>query len=110
MVTARTAAAIYFAMAIAGAYVPLMQIAPFVQQHGFDFGLAGAQLVATPVSRFFGVDVVWSAVALIVFIVIQGPRDRVALAWLAVVATLGIGVSCGLPLFLGLRERALMRA
>jgi len=54
-----------------------------------------------------GMDVLLSAVTLIVFIRREGSRRKLRLLWLPIGASCLIGVSCGLPLFLYLRERQL---
>ncbi|HKW74089.1 MAG TPA: DUF2834 domain-containing protein, partial [Terriglobales bacterium] len=48
-----------------------------------------------------------SAVVLLCFIRVEASRVRLQRKWLPVVATLLVGCSCGLPLFLYLREKAL---
>lgn len=104
------ASTLYAAFAVVGAAVPLRQLVPWFAVNGFDLPRLLAEAWAAPVVRFFTADVVVAALALIAFIVVEGTRKRVRGAWLAVVATLCIGVSCGLPLFLFLRERAMTRA
>jgi hypothetical protein len=106
MDAARTMFAVYAALAIVGALFPLAAFAPWAIAHGFDVPMFTADLFANRVAAFFGLDVIVSVVVLTVFILVQGSRDRVALGWLAIVATFTIGVSCGLPLFLALRERS----
>ena len=100
----------YFALAMVGAVLPYAVFLPWVADHGFDPRAFVSELFSTRIGGFFGWDVIVSAVVLIVFVRVQGARDRVSNAWLAIVATLLIGVSCGLPLFLGLRERSLRAA
>ncbi len=65
------------------------------------------QLQVNPVSRFFVFDVVISALVLITLIVVESKRLAIKKGWLAIVATLCIGVSFGLPLFLYLRQLTL---
>jgi hypothetical protein len=65
------------------------------------------ELFSTRVGAFFGFDVLVSAVALIAFIRHEGARIKVGTPWLPIAATCLVGVSCGLPLFLYLRERKL---
>ena len=48
-----------------------------------------------------------SAVTLIAFIRREGSRRKMRGLWLPIAATCLIGVSCGLPLFLYLREQQL---
>ena len=56
---------------------------------------------------FFGLDVLVSALVLFVFVAAEGRRLAMTLLWLPIVATLLVGVSLGLPLFLYLRQRRL---
>lgn len=97
----------YLGLCVAGAVLPLWQVAPFVRDHGFDASLFVTQLFASPVSSFFGVDVLVSTVVLWTFVLVQGRRDGVRHLWLPLLANVSVGVSLGLPLFLYLRERAL---
>jgi hypothetical protein len=52
-------------------------------------------------------DVIVSAVALMVFVRGESQKPRIPGGWLPLAAVLMVGVSLGLPLFLYLRERAL---
>ena len=52
-------------------------------------------------------DVLVSAVALLVFVRFENSRTRIPGRWLPLIAVLTVGVSLALPLFLYLRERAL---
>jgi predicted exporter len=54
-------------------------------------------------------EVCVSALALFVFIFREGTRRKMRMLWLPVAATCVVGVSCGLPLFLYLRERQVER-
>jgi predicted exporter len=65
------------------------------------------ELFCTRTGAFFGLDVLLSAIVLVVFIRRDGARLGMRMLWVPVVATCLIGVSCGLPLFLYLRERRL---
>jgi len=56
---------------------------------------------------FFSLDVVVSAVALLRFSALESRRLRLHSRWIVLAATLLVGVSLGLPLFLYLRERQL---
>jgi hypothetical protein len=67
------------------------------------------ELFADRIGAFFGMDVVVSAVALLVFTRIEGSRVGIRQRWIVIVAVLTVGVSLGLPLFLYLRELALER-
>ena len=94
----------YLALCVAGAVLPYSQFIPFLGQHGFDARLFAAQLFANRISAFFALDVIVSAVVLLTFVRTEGRRAGVKHLWAPIAATLLVGVSLGLPLFLYLRE------
>ena len=98
---------VYLVLCVLGAVLPLWQLWPWLAANGLDVPLLFRQLFADRVGAFFGVDVIVSAVVLAVFVRGEGPR--VPMRWLALAATLAVGVSLGLPLFLYMRERELER-
>ena len=99
----------YAALAVVGTVLPLWQFAPFVFEHGLALDVFFRQLFSTPVGGFFGLDVIVSSVVLWLFVYVEGRRARVKHRWVPVVASLAVGVSLGLPLFLHMRELALER-
>ena len=101
---------VYAVLCVLGAVLPLVPFLPFLREHGLDMRLFVDQLFATPVSAFFGMDVVASSIVLWVFVFVEGRRARVRHLWAPVVANLAVGVSLGLPLFLYLRETQLIAA
>ena len=100
-------APLYLALAIIGTVAPYAKFVPWLIEHGLDLRLFVSELFSTRIGGFFGMDVLLSAVTLIVFIRREGARRKLRLLWLPIGATCLIGVSCGLPLFLYLRERQL---
>ena len=98
---------LYLALCVAGTVLPLWQFMPFVRDHGLDAGLFFHQLFANPVSGFFGLDVIVSSIVLWVLVAVEGRRAGVSHLWAPIAASLAVGVSLGLPLFLYLRERRL---
>jgi Terpene cyclase DEP1 len=94
----------YLLCAIAGAVIPYSQVVPWFSAHGLELRLFAAELFSTRIGAFFGLDVIVSAVVLIAFIVFEGKRAQVRNLWAPIAATCLIGVSCGLPLFLYMRE------
>ena len=94
----------YLVLAFLGAVLPLWQFIPFLRDHGLAFNLLFQQLFSTPVSGFFGMDVIVSSVVLWVLVYVEGRRAGVRHLWLPVLASLTVGVSLGLPLFLYMRE------
>jgi hypothetical protein len=95
---------IYLALCFVGAILPYWQFVPWVVDHGIDLQLFVRQLFANRISAFFGMDVLVSAVVLVVFLRVESARLSIRRRWLPVLALLTVGVSLGLPLFLYLRE------
>jgi hypothetical protein len=98
---------IYLLLCLIGALLPLSQFVPWALEHGLNIPLFLQELFSTRVGAFFGMDVVVSALVLFVFIFYEGQKLQMKRLWLPVIATLSVGVSLGLPLFLYLRERHL---
>jgi hypothetical protein len=98
---------IYAVLAVAGTILPLWQFVPFLRDHGLAMPLFFQQLFSTPVSGFFGVDVIVSSLVLWVFVVVESRRLSIRHQWLPVAGSLLVGVSLGLPLFLYMREDAI---
>jgi hypothetical protein len=93
-------------LTIAGFVVPNAMVAVFVADHGVDIGrylgdwfetLPSAQLVADLGIAFLAF-VAWAAW--------DGPRSGVRRWWVAIPASLLVGVCFALPLYLLMRERA----
>lgn len=100
---------IYLALCFLGVALPYWQFVPWVAQNGLNMHLFFQQLFVNRVSAFFGMDVIVSAVALLVFVRYEHSRTPIRGRWLPLVAVLTVGVSLALPLFLYLRECALER-
>ncbi len=98
---------VYLSLALIGAVLPYSQFLPWLAEHGPNIPLLFTELFSTRAGAFFGLDVLVSAVVLIAFIRREGARGKMSILWLPIAATCLIGVSCGLPLFLYLRERQL---
>lgn len=98
---------LYLILCVAGTVLPYSQFLPFVREHGLDLRLFFEQLFANRISAFFGLDVIVSSLVLWAFVVIEGGRAGVKRLWAPIAASLVVGVSLGLPLFLYLREKRL---
>ena len=98
---------VYLLLCVLGFALPYWQFVPWVLQHGLNLRLFVGELFASRIGGFFGMDVLVSAVTLIVFSRIESSRLRTRGRIWVVVALLGVGVSLALPLFLYLREDAL---
>jgi uncharacterized protein DUF2834 len=99
--------AVYLALCVAGTVLPCSQLLPFLRAHGLDPLALFAQLFSTPAGAFFGMDVIVSSVVLWVLVVVDGRRAGVRNLWAPIAASLAVGVSLGLPLYLYMRERRL---
>jgi hypothetical protein len=95
---------VYLGLSIAGTVLTWAAFLPFLTDHGLDPRLFVEQLFATPVSAFFGWDVIVSSLALWAFVLFEGRRLGMTRLWAPIVANLAVGVSLGLPLFLYMRE------
>jgi len=100
---------LYLALAVAGLLLPSWQFLPWLLAHGLDLSLFVHELFANRISGFFGFDVLVSVVVLLVFVIIEGRRLRMRALWLPIAATVLVGVSLSLPLFLYMRERQIER-
>jgi len=103
----KTKQILYFILCVAGTILPYSQLFPFLREHGLDTSLLFQQLFANRVSGFFGLDVIVSSMVLWVFAYSEGTRLRMRHLWIYVVASLLVGVSLGLPLFLLMRQSKL---
>jgi len=100
---------VYLALCFAGAILPYWQFLPWWSEHGLDLELFFRELFVNRISAFFGIDVMVSALVLLVFIGVESSRHRIRTWWLPTLATLTVGVSLGLPMFLYIRELRLER-
>jgi amino acid permease len=100
----RIMAGIYLGLAVVGSVIPFAAVLPWFFLHGLDLPHFVGDLFVNKISSFFAIDVIISAIVLTLFILVQGRRDGVRSLWFPILATFLIGVSCGLPLFLALRE------
>lgn len=95
---------VYLVLCVIGAILPYTLFAPWLMEHGLDLSLFFSELFSTRIGGLSGLDVLASGVTLFVFIWVEGRRSQVNHLWLPVLATLSVGVSCGLPLFLYMRQ------
>jgi hypothetical protein len=101
---------IYLGLCAVGLFVPNSLFFPWLFTHGADPQRFVQDMFANGISAFFGMDVVLSALTLAAFVLLESARLRLDRRWLPIVATLLVGVSLGLPLFLYRRQVHLDRA
>jgi len=94
---------VYLALFVIGTIVPYLSFVPWLLDHGFDISRMVEELFVNRISAFFGLDVIITTVVFWVFITWEGKRAGVPL-WAPIVASVSVGVSSALPLFLFLRE------
>ena len=96
---------LYLVLALIGLILPYSQFLPWIMEHhAMNIPLFIHDLFANQISAFFAMDVIVSAIVLIVFILDESRCLGMRTLWLPVIATLLVGVSFGLPLFLYLRQ------
>jgi hypothetical protein len=95
---------LYLVLCVLGILLPYSQFIPWFLEHGFDLPLFFRQLFANRIGAFFGMDVIVSSLVLWLFVVSEGRRTGMRRLWLPVLASLAVGVSLGLPLFLYMRQ------
>lgn len=93
---------IYLGLAIIGLVLPYSQFIPFLMEHGFDIALLLSQITSSRIAAFGWLDVAISAIVLVLMIL--DDRERLRNWWFPLVAMFTVGVSCGLPLYMYLKE------
>jgi hypothetical protein len=100
----------YLLLCVVGLVLPYWQFLPWALTHGLNLSLFVGELFTNRIGAFFGMDVLVSAIVLIVFAFAESRQLGLRSRWLIVVAVLLVGVSLGLPLFLYLRQVHLDRS
>jgi len=95
---------LYAALTGLGIVVPFGMLLPWLLDHGPDVPGLVMEAASTRIGAFAWLDVLVSAVALIAFILYEGRKIGMKRLWLPILGTCLVGVSCGLPLFLFMRE------
>ena len=96
---------IYLALAVWGAIHPMFYFVQWFTSNGFDImGMVDAWHINAATSGLVW-DLTIAFIALTVWIVAEVAVRRNWIALIAIPATICIGVSCGLPLYLFLRTR-----
>jgi hypothetical protein len=92
-----------FVVAVLGAVVPYGFFLPWVLTHGPDIPLLVGGMFGDRISAFAWADVIIAALvtAWLGLRMVLGGRRR---GWIVVAASLLVGVSCALPLYLALRQ------
>ena len=98
---------LYLILALIGFVVPYYFFAGFLAANGLNLTLLIQQLFGTPVSTFCAVDLLITAVVFWVFLYQEARHLQMRRWWVYITATLLVGPSFALPLFLTFRETRL---
>lgn len=98
---------VYLCLAIAGTLLPYGAFAPGLIEHGMDVVTLVELASVNAISIGAWLDVIVVACALVIFIIVDGAKHNVSYRYLSVLSTFVVGPSCGLPLYLYLKERQL---
>ncbi len=96
---------IFLALAIWGAIHPMYYFIQWFQAEGWNLMAMVDAWHANAASSGLVWDLTIAAIALTIWILAEAFQSRRWLGLIAIPATFGIGVSCGLPLYLFLRNR-----
>ena len=97
----------YVVLAVMGLVAPYYFFFTFLRADGWDISLLLNQLFANHISTFFAVDLILSVLVFWIYMSAEANRLQMKNGWLYIVASLGVGLSFALPLFLYFREREL---
>jgi Terpene cyclase DEP1 len=98
---------VYLLLCFLGTALPYWQFVPWMAAHGLHLGQFFHELFANRIGAFFGMDVIASAVTLVVFMRSESKRLGIRRRWVPLLALLLVGVSLALPMFLCMRETQL---
>lgn len=98
---------IYLFSAILGFIVPYYFLVSFLFDYGFNLPFMLESLFANDVSTFFAVDLIITAIVFLMFSYVESTRMGLGQWWPYLLATLLVGPSFSLPLFLYRREGAM---
>ncbi len=96
---------VYLLLCVVGVAVPWIFLFGFLGDDQASVPLFFTSIFANHVSSAVAGDLIISALAFIVFVFIEGRRIGLKNLWIYIPATLFVGLSFGLPLFLYHRAR-----
>jgi hypothetical protein len=99
---------LWLVLCVIGTIVPYVILIPWLVAHGLDLGLLIQEATSSPIAAFAWLDVLISAVVVILLAVRQIRTGRRSM-WFVILGTCAVGVSLGLPLYLYLRESSGMQ-
>ena len=98
---------LYLFAGFAGTLLPFAAFGEWTTHHGFSPAQMMTVIWQQPLALFAWLDVIITALVLVIFADIEARRTGMSRRWIAPIATCCIGPSLGLPLFLYLRDQHL---
>jgi CDP-diglyceride synthetase len=95
---------LYLALAIIGTVLTMSQLIPFMRLNGPDIYLMFKELFRNEATSFFGYDLLVTALTALIFMYVDGKRNKVPYFWIPIASVFLVGLALGLPLYLYLRE------
>jgi hypothetical protein len=96
---------IYLAFAVIGLIIPYYFLFSFLGENGFNIPLLIQQLFANQISTFFAVDLIISIIVFWFYLYSEAVKLNMKNWRLYILASLTVGLSFALPLFLYFREQ-----
>jgi hypothetical protein len=98
---------LYLVLSLIGLVLPYWYLFDFLKSNGLNVALLIDQLFANNISTFFAVDLIISTIVFWVYLTSEATKLQMKNWWLYILASLTVGLSFALPLFLYFRERKL---
>jgi hypothetical protein len=98
---------LYLVLAVLGLVVPYYFLYQFLSEGGFSSPVMNAPLFVNNFSAFFTMDLIISIIVFWAWMFDEVSRLQMKNSWVYMLATLAVGLSFALPLFLYFRERKL---
>lgn len=95
---------IYAVLCVLGTILPLTQFVPWLSTNGFAIQQLILDASGSQIAAFAWLDVLFSAIVVLVFVFYEGRQLGMKFLWLPVVGLITVGVSLALPLFLLILE------
>ena len=98
---------VYLTLALIGLFVPYYFFLKFLATEGINVPLLLNQLFSNNIMTFFVVDLIISVIVFWIYMTAEANRLQMNNSGLYILASLFVGLSFALPLFLYFRERQL---
>jgi hypothetical protein len=98
---------IYLVLVLLGLLIPYYFLFKFLGSNGLNISLLVQQLFANNISTFFATDLVIAILVFWIYMFTEANKLQMKNSWLYLLASLLVGLSFALPLFLYFRERKL---